>query len=64
MNRLFRKYHRWMAILFSLPLMLTVLTGIGSTIASEWFHHRPDITSDRGSLKKTNFRFIGKNRSC
>jgi len=40
MNRLFRKYHRWMAIVFSLPLMTTVLTGIGCTIANEWLHQR------------------------
>lgn len=40
MNRLFRKYHRWMAIMFSLPLMTTVVTGMGCTIASEWFHER------------------------
>ena len=28
MNRLFRKYHRWLAIVCALPLMLTVITGM------------------------------------
>ena len=27
MNRLFRKYHRWLAIICALPLLLTVITG-------------------------------------
>lgn len=27
MNRLFRKYHRWLAIVCALPLLLTVITG-------------------------------------
>lgn len=26
-NRLFRKYHRWLAIVCALPLLLTVITG-------------------------------------
>jgi hypothetical protein len=38
MNRLFRKYHRWIAILLCLPLVTTVLTGMGYTIADEWLH--------------------------
>ncbi len=41
MNRLFRKYHRWMAIIFSFPLMTTVISGLGCTIASKWLHQRP-----------------------
>lgn len=38
MIRLFRKYHRFLAIVLSLPLILTVLTGMGYTIFDEWFH--------------------------
>lgn len=38
MIRAFRKYHRLLAIAVSLPLLLTVLTGIGYTIADEWLH--------------------------
>jgi hypothetical protein len=37
MNRAFRKYHRQIAIILCLPLFLTVLTGLGYTIADEWF---------------------------
>jgi uncharacterized iron-regulated membrane protein len=33
MNRLFRRYHRWLAIVCTLPLLLTVITGIGFSIA-------------------------------
>jgi hypothetical protein len=40
MNRLFGKYHRWMAIVFFLPLITTVATGMGYTIADEWLHQR------------------------
>jgi Sec-independent protein secretion pathway component TatC len=40
MNRFFRKYHRQIAIVFSLPLLLTVVTGMGFTIAEEWLHQR------------------------
>jgi hypothetical protein len=39
MNRLFRKYHRWLAIALSVPLLTTVLSGIGFTIAKS-FHQR------------------------
>jgi hypothetical protein len=35
--RTFRKYHRSLAIILSLPLILTVLTGVGYTIFEEWF---------------------------
>ncbi len=38
MNRLFRKYHRQIAIIMCLPLFLTILTGMGYTIAHEWLH--------------------------
>lgn len=37
MNRLFRKYHRSLAIILSLPILLTIITGIGYTIFDEWF---------------------------
>lgn len=32
MNRLFRKYHRWLAIICALPLLLTVVTGMAFPI--------------------------------
>ncbi|BAY89386.1 hypothetical protein NIES37_35150 [Tolypothrix tenuis PCC 7101] len=38
MNRMFRKYHRQIAIALCIPLFLTVLTGMGYTIVDEWFH--------------------------
>lgn len=37
MNRVFRKYHRQIAIAISLPLILTVITGVVYTILFEWF---------------------------
>lgn len=37
MVRTFRKYHRQIAIAVSIPLMLTVLSGIGYSIFDEWF---------------------------
>ena len=33
MNRLFHKYHRWLAIVCVLPLFLTVITGMFFPIA-------------------------------
>lgn len=33
MNRFFRKYHRWLAIVLALPLLTTILTGIAFPIA-------------------------------
>ncbi len=33
MSRLFRKYHRWLAIVCALPLLLTVITGTTFPIA-------------------------------
>lgn len=38
MIRSFRKYHRQIAIALCIPLFLTVLTGMGFTIAHEWLH--------------------------
>lgn len=38
MNRAFRKYHRQIAIVLSLPLFLTLLTGLSVTIFDEWLH--------------------------
>ncbi|ACB50319.1 conserved hypothetical protein [Crocosphaera subtropica ATCC 51142] len=38
MIRLFRKYHRWLAVALCLPLISTVLTGMGYTMFDEWFH--------------------------
>ncbi len=38
MSRMFRRYHRQIAIVLCLPLFLTVLTGMGFTIAHEWLH--------------------------
>ncbi len=38
MIRSFRRYHRQIAIALSLPLFLTVFTGIGVTIVQKWFH--------------------------
>lgn len=35
-KRSFRKYHRWLALIVSLPLILIALTGILVTIAEEW----------------------------
>ncbi|MEM7591393.1 MAG: peptidase [Cyanobacteria bacterium P01_A01_bin.83] len=39
MSRLFRKYHRWLAIICSLPLFLTVITGIAFPLAKS-LHQR------------------------
>ena len=33
MNRLFHQYHRWLAIALFLPLLTTVVSGVGFTIA-------------------------------
>lgn len=37
MIRIFRKYHRFLAIAVSLPLFLTVIRGVGYPIFDEWF---------------------------
>ncbi|MEB3337657.1 MAG: peptidase [Leptolyngbyaceae bacterium] len=36
-KRAFRQYHRKLAIALSLPLILTVITGMSYTILDEWF---------------------------
>lgn len=36
MKRAFRKYHRIIAIIICLPLALTVLTGMTTTMVGEW----------------------------
>lgn len=36
MKRLFRKYHRILGIILSVPLLLTVLTGMLTTVVHEW----------------------------
>ncbi len=36
MNRLFRKYHRWLALIILLPLTLTVITEMLTTVSQEW----------------------------
>jgi hypothetical protein len=36
MKRTFRKYHRALATILCLPLALTVLTGMATTIVGEW----------------------------
>ena len=32
----FRKYHRTLALIMTLPLGLTILTGLGYTLLDEW----------------------------
>lgn len=36
MNRIFRKYHRSIALILVLPLLLTATTGILVTMVREW----------------------------
>ncbi len=36
MNRAFRKYHRFLALILCLPLALTVITGMATTLTAEW----------------------------
>ncbi|GAB4436985.1 MAG: hypothetical protein OHK0035_24680 [Cyanobacteria bacterium J069] len=36
MKRVFRKYHRLLAIAICFPLGLTVLSGIAATLVEEW----------------------------
>jgi hypothetical protein len=36
MNRAFRKYHRMIATIISLPLAVTVLTGMATTMVEQW----------------------------
>lgn len=37
LSRNFRKYHRSIAIAACLPLILTVVTGVGYSLMDEWF---------------------------
>ncbi|MEO6862153.1 MAG: peptidase [Microcoleus sp.] len=36
MKKAFRKYHRILAIIVFLPITLTVLTGMATTVVKEW----------------------------
>lgn len=36
MKRVFRKYHRAIALIIAIPILLTVLTGIAATFIREW----------------------------
>jgi len=36
MKRAFRKYHRAIALVCAIPILLTLLTGIAATIIREW----------------------------
>ncbi|MFB8796394.1 MAG: peptidase [Microcoleus sp.] len=36
MKKAFRKYHRILAMIIALPIILTVLTGMATTIVREW----------------------------
>jgi hypothetical protein len=36
MKRAFRKYHRAIALIVALPILLTVITGVAVTIIREW----------------------------
>jgi uncharacterized iron-regulated membrane protein len=36
MRRAFRKYHRILALIVAIPLLLTVLTGMATTVVKEW----------------------------
>jgi hypothetical protein len=36
MNRAFRKYHRIIATIIALPLTITVLTGMATTMVEQW----------------------------
>lgn len=36
MKRAFRKYHRLLAVIVAIPLLLTVLTGIAASLVEEW----------------------------
>jgi hypothetical protein len=38
MMRAFRKYHRMLALIVILPLVLTVITGMIYPIVADWFH--------------------------
>lgn len=36
MIRSFRKYHRTLAVILALPLLITLTTGIAATLVGEW----------------------------
>jgi hypothetical protein len=36
LKRLFRKYHRSLALIVFMPLILTVITGMFATMVTEW----------------------------
>jgi hypothetical protein len=36
MKRTFRKYHRFLALIVALPLILTTITGMLVTVVAEW----------------------------
>ncbi len=36
-SRQFRKYHRQIAIILAIPLIVTVITGMAYSILGEWF---------------------------
>jgi hypothetical protein len=38
MNKVFRKYHRQIAIICCLPIALTILSGIGYTVLDDILH--------------------------
>jgi hypothetical protein len=40
MNRIFRRYHRIIAIALFLPLLLTVITGLIVTVLGEWLDQK------------------------
>jgi hypothetical protein len=44
MKNAFRKYHRLIATLFCLPLLVTAITGIGVAIADTWLH-QPELAA-------------------
>ncbi len=49
MKAIFRKYHRLLATVICLPLLITAGTGIGITIANRWFHQN-DLSGSLISL--------------
>jgi hypothetical protein len=38
MLRSFRKFHRSLALIMALPLLLTIVTGVAYSVLSEWIH--------------------------
>jgi hypothetical protein len=36
LRKVFRKYHRGLALIIFLPLVLTTLTGMATTVIAEW----------------------------